>query len=134
MRVFQVTMDSSCFSPAEDYADVEVLKCWQDKGWVDLIKTGVLERENKGDDSGQYIEVLRAKTKGLSLDYGIVVYGAPGTPNGEHIPGEYMWWYGTGRSKFEQIHEVLFGKNSQQGKKSAGNIRDALHYRRSSYQ
>ncbi len=71
MRIFLLTMDSNCFNAKtqKDYPEVEQLKTWQDNGWIDLIKTDVLERESE-NCYGQHLRNLRDKTKNLSLDYG----------------------------------------------------------------
>ena len=73
MRICLLTMDCSCFAAkdGEDYPQIIQLKSWQDNGWVDLVKSGVLEKESEYEGlDGLSRQSLRGKTKNLVVDYG----------------------------------------------------------------
>ena len=92
MRIFLLTMDSSCFSKTgDDYPEVKKLKKWQENGWIDLIKSGVLEKESE-ELQGQSLQTLKEKTKNLSIDYGPIFQ--------DHTSMKYAWHYGSGRIHF----------------------------------
>ena len=73
MRIFLLTMDSCCFAAkdGEDYPQIIHLKSWQDNGWVNLVKSGVLEKESEHEGLDALSrQRLKGKTKNLAVDYG----------------------------------------------------------------
>lgn len=117
MRVFLLTIDSSCFSKkGTDYPEVKKLKKWQENGWVDLIKSGVLEKESE-EVQGQFLHTLKGKTKNLSTDYGPIFVG--------HTSMKYAWPYFSGKIRFEEVYKIIFGE-WQRGKKADSKMRDAI--------
>jgi len=122
MRIFQVTIDSSCFAanPAiQKFPDeIKLLTEWNNKGWIDLIKSDVLEKET--DDIQNLIgkKNLKELTKSLATDYGINLYGH----------SHSNWGFQDGESRFNEIYKMIFpGIAMQDGVKTKNRVRDALH-------
>ena len=113
-----LTMDSCCFPKIGEDDSVEKLKTWQDKGWVDLIITDVLEKETE-ELYGEHRKKVEEKTKSLSKDYGLPLLG--------HISSKF-WFSPVNGSveKFLEIYEVVFNEPWQE-KAKKNNTRDALH-------
>ncbi len=131
MRIFQITMDSSCFAAFEKRQkfenEIEELIELNNKGWIDLIKPDVLEKETQDFlekaakiDANKItaFENLKNKTKTLATDYGIGLYG--------HTYSK--WIVGDRKSKLIEVYTALWGKPLwQKGKQEKNKIRDAIH-------
>jgi len=121
MRIFQITMESSCFAASQKRQkfkdEIKELMDLNDKGWIDLIKPDVLEKETD-DILGRGKTSLRDKTKTLATDYGIGLWG--------HTHSK---WIVDGRkSKLIKIYNALWGKPLwQKGGQEKNKIRDAMH-------
>ncbi len=124
-------MDSSCFAASEEKQnfkdEIKELIELNNKGWVDLIKPDVSEKETQAflekatkisAKGKKAFENLKNKTKTLATDYGTGLNG--------HT---YSKWIVSGRkSKLIEIYTALWGKPLwQKGKQGPNKIRDAMH-------
>ncbi len=114
MRIFWLTLDSSCFSTrrGQHYPGVDVLLKWNETGWVDLVAAQALVRERQ-KLTGPSRETLEAKTKDISIDI------APLVSARRLASGELGC-----RATFEQIAGVLFGGERQL---TSGQLADVEH-------
>lgn len=131
MRIFQITMESSCFAAKEKkqkFPDaIKELTKLNNKGWIDLIKPDVLERETQ-DFLEKATKIttkgitafknLKNKTKTLATDYGTNLHG--------HTHSK--WSISDRESKLTEVYAILWGKPLwQKGKQEISKIRDAMH-------
>ena len=124
MRVFQITADSSCFAASDNRQsfreEIGRLLEYNVKGFVDLIKSDVLEKESEDLRSTELKSQLKNKTKRLATDYW-AWFSSDHTGSG--------WAVGGGsESKFEEIYSTLFGETfAGETIGNKGKIRDAIH-------